>query len=554
LSPGESEGCEDNPNHLPLATDDGVWFYILIYVVVSVSAALIILVRAVIQTFASLHAGRRVHTAAANAVFATPMSFFDTTPLGRILNRFSGDVQKVDTQLCSSGNSFVNLCASLLGTLSLLVLNSWWIVCLVPVLGVGYLRVAQYYRNSARELQRLDSVSKSPIYAAFSEALGGAATIQAYGRLAAFEADNRRRFDKNLRAGFVSAVANRWLSVRLDIGSNLLLTFTALAAVVTHIVSSEESSVGNGQAAAMAGLALAYAPGLTDTLSFLIRQFTTLETDMVSAERLFSFAKLPPEETKQLLGSLAPVDAAWPHAGAIEFTGVKMAYREGLRPVLEDLDLSVRAGEKVGLVGRTGAGKSSILVCLYRIVELSAGRITIDGRDIAGVPLKTLRARLSIIPQDPVLFTGSLRRNLDPFDECADAQLRDALERCGILALVNGHADGLQRPLEEKGGNLSMGQRQLVCMARALLKASRVLVLDEATASVDLETDDLIQTALRTQLGGVSVVTIAHRLDTIMHCDRVVVMDAGKAVENGPPLELREQAGGRFAELWASRT
>ena len=334
-----------------------------------------------------------------------------------------------DIGRCRWGFSFVNLVASLIGTLSLLVLNSWWIVLAVPVLGVVYLRIAGFYRNSARELQRLDSVSKSPIYAAFSEALGGAATIQAYGRTHAFEAANMARFDRNLRAGFISAVANRWLSVRLELLSNILLTFTALAAIISALVSS---SSGNGLAAGMAGLALAYAPGLTDQLSFLIRQFTTLETDMVSAERLFNFAQLAPEETTEQRQACAPVEAGWPHAGAITFEGVAMRYREGLKPVLQGLDLSLRAGEKVGLVGRTGAGKSSILVCLYRIVELSAGRITIDGRDIAHVPLRVLRARLSIIPQDPVLFTGSLRHNLDPFDERSDAQLRTALERCAL--------------------------------------------------------------------------------------------------------------------------
>jgi len=541
-----------NPHHLALGTP---WFYILIYTVVSMTAALIILVRSVVITFSSLHAGRRTHDAAINSVFGAPMAFFDTTPLGRILNRFSGDVQKVDIQLCSSGNSFVNLVATLLATLVLLVLNSWWIVATVPVLGVMYLRVAGYYRNSARELQRLDSVSKSPIYAAFSEVLNGAATIQAFGKVLRFEADNCRLFDKNLRAGFVYAVANRWLSVRLEFLSNCLLACTALFAVISALMASE--GTGNAKAAGMAGLALAYAPGLTDTLNFLIRQFTTLETDMVSAERLFSFAKLDPEESaqKRQLADAQQLESSWPHAGVIDFKGCRMRYRDGLKPVIDGLDLSVRAGEKVGLVGRTGAGKSSILVCLYRLVELYEGSISIDGVDIAAVPLRVLRARLSIIPQEPVLFTGSLRKNLDPFDESTDAQLRMVMEQCGILAtVVDGHKEGFERPLEEKGGNLSMGQRQLVCMGRALLKKSRVLVLDEATASVDLETDELIQTTLNTRLDGVSVITIAHRLETIMHCDRVVVLDNGAAIEMGPPLELRDQAGGRFAELWASRT
>ena len=225
---------------------------------------------------------------------------------------------------------------------------------------------------------------------------------------------------------------------------------------------------------------------------------------------------------------------------------MKLSYRPGSPDVLREMSVTIRPGEKVGIVGRTGAGKSSLLVALFRIVELKAGSISIDGVDISSVPLETLRSRLSIIPQDPVLFSGTLRHNLDPLGQYSDAQLAAVLRQCSL-------AIPLDRPIDERGGNLSVGQRQLVCMGRALLKAARVLVLDEATASVDMETDALIQTTLQSQLGDATVLTIAHRLNTIMHADRVLVVHDGRLAEDGPPVELKNTPDSHFAKLWAAR-
>jgi len=328
----------------------------------------------------------------------------------------------------------------------------------------------------------------------------------------------------------------------------MLLFGTALLSVVTYQASDLS---GSASRAGMAGLALSYAPTLTDTLNWMLRQFTTLETQMVSVERLTQYGALKAEETSETRATAAK---EWPPEGGITFTDVVMRYRAELPDVLTGLSLQIAPREKIGIVGRTGAGKSSILVCLFRLAEIRSGTINVDGIDIAKLPLATLRSRLAIIPQDPVLFTGTLRYNLDPFNERSDAEIWAGLRQCSMDVPMQEHPEKLERQIEERGGNLSMGQRQLLCMCRALLKDSRIIVLDEATASVDMETDALIQTTLRNELGGSTVLTIAHRLETIMHCDRVIVMDGGKVAEAGPPLDLREKPGGAFAALWEARS
>jgi len=529
------------------------WLYVSVYAAVSLSACAVIWFRVVLVALACVRAGRRLHEGCVAAVVGSPMSFFDTTPLGRILNRFSTDLQVVDVQLRMTTQAFGLCLFNLIGTLLLVIINAWQILFGLVPLAFAYFYIARYYRSSSRELQRLDSLSKSPVYAAFAETLHGASTIVAFGAAHRFSAEARARLDQNIQVGFASAAANRWLSIRLEAIGNSIIAGVAALAVGLHGAASGGGG-GAAVAAGMAGLSLSYAVSLTDYLNWALRMSTTLEMQMVNVERLLAYSALPQEESRSsTLGGPAGrgPPPAWPSCGAISFSSASMRYRPGTPFVLRHIDLTVAGGEKVGLVGRTGAGKSSVLVALFRLVELAEGSIQIDGVDIATLPLAALRQRLAIIPQEPTLFSGTLRSNLDPFDQHVDAELWDCLAQCSLQPLASSHPEGLHQPIDAKGGNLSVGQRQLVCMARALLRRSKILVLDEATASVDMATDELIQETLQAQLQDATVLTIAHRLRTVMHCDRVVVLSAGAVLEHGPPHELRDQPGSAFAKLYA---
>ena len=417
--------------------------------------------------------------------------------------------------------------------------SSPWILLAFPVVGVYYYKISSYYRSSTRELQRLDSVSKSPVYAAFTESLNGASTIQAMDAVGRFERQQDERFDLNLKPQFLLQAVSNWFAVRLELFSNLIAGLAAIMCVVTS--SAEDPRVR----AANAGLALTNAPLLSEMMNNFLKQLTILETNMVSVERLHAYAALAPEEPAES----TPPAVGWPQRGGIVFRDVVMGYRPGLPDVLQGASFTIEPAEKVGVCGRTASGKSTLLVCLFRLVELRAGYILIDGVNIAEISLAALRSALAIIPQDPVLFTGSLRYNMDPFDEHTDAQIWEVLRACSMSAPVEEHPDGLMRPLDEGGGNLSAGQRQLVCMARALLREARVLVLDEATASIDMETDDVIQRTLRERLDGVTVLTIAHRLNTILDYDKVIVMEKGRLAEMGSPQELKGRPEGKFRAL-----
>lgn len=362
---------------------------------------------------------------------------------------------------------------------------------LILPLGVLYWWIQKYYLRTSRELKRLDSISRSPIYAHFQESLSGINTIRAYRQTKRFALENEWRIDANLRAYFPSISANRWLAVRLEFLGSIIILASAGFAIVA--VTS-----GNGPSAGLVGLAMSYALQITQSLNWIVRQTVEVETNIVSVERVLEYARLPSEAPEIVSKNRPPV--SWPSKGAVSFNGYSTRYRPTLDLVLKDINLSVKSHEKIGVVGRTGAGKSSLTLALFRIIESAAGDITIDVLSTASMGLMDLRRRIAIIPQDAALFEGTIRDNLDPGHVHDDTELWSVLDHARLRDHVASMTGQLDAIIHEGGSNLSSGQRQLISLARALLTPSNILVLDEATAAVDVETDALLQTTLRSNM------------------------------------------------------
>ncbi|CAH1793470.1 unnamed protein product [Owenia fusiformis] len=400
-----------------------------------------------------------------------------------------------------------------------------FVVVIIP-LAVFYYFVQRFYVATSRQLKRLESISRSPIYSHFSETVVGASSIRAYGKQDEFVNKSDVLVNQNQQAYYPNIVSNRWLGILLEFIGNIIVLFAGLFAVIGR------DTLSGGQI----GLSVSYSLQVTQSLNILVRMLTDLETHIVSVERIKEYTDIENEAVWEIENSKPP--PAWPQEGAIAVDNYSVRYREGLDLVLKDVSFNVQPGEKVGIVGRTGAGKSSLTLALFRILEPANGSIIIDGKDITKMGLHSLRSKLTIIPQEPVLFSGSLRMNLDPTDIRTDDELWGALENAHLKDYVAGLPEKLMHPCSEGGENLSVGQRQLVCLARALLRKTRILILDEATAAVDLETDDLIQNTIRTEFKDSTVVTIAHRLNTIIDYDRILVLDAGMRKEYETPTAL----------------
>ncbi|EXJ72334.1 uncharacterized protein A1O5_04838 [Cladophialophora psammophila CBS 110553] len=515
--------------------------YIGIYFAFGIGGAgLVVIQTLLLWIFCSIEASRKLHDRMAYAIFRSPMSFFDTTPVGRILNRFSSDIYRVDEVIARTFNMlFVNTGRALF-TIGVIAASTPIFLVLAVPLGFVYIMYQKYYLRTSRELKRLDSVSRSPIYAHFQESLGGVSTIRAYRQERRFTLENEWRMDANLRAYFPSVSANRWLAVRLEfIGSVIIL-----AAAVFAIISV---TTGSGLSAGMVGLAMSYALQITQSLNWIVRQTVEVETNIVSVERVLEYANLPSEAPDVIFKSRPSI--GWPAHGQITFKNYSTRYREGLDPVLKDINLNIKAHEKIGVVGRTGAGKSSLTLALFRIIEPISGSISIDGLNTSSIGLLDLRRRLAIIPQDAALFEGTIRDNLDPRHVHDDTELWSVLEHARLKEHVSEMPGQLEAAVLEGGSNLSQGQRQLVSLARALLTPSNILVLDEATAAVDVETDKMLQATLRSNIfQNRTIITIAHRINTILDSDRIVVLQQGRVAEFDTPEELIKKRG-LFYEL-----
>ncbi|KAL8828283.1 MAG: hypothetical protein Q9191_002678 [Dirinaria sp. TL-2023a] len=510
--------------------------YIGAYAALGAIQAFLMFAFSVCLTTLGTRSSRVLLQQAMTRVLRAPMSFYDTTPLGRITNRFAKDVDTMDNNLTDAMRMYFFTLAMITSVFILIIVYFHYFAIALGPLFLMFLFSSSYYRTSAREMKRHEAVLRSGVFARFGEGVSGLASIRAYGLQNQFTAVLRAAVDEMNSAYYLTFSNQRWLSVRLDAIGNLLVFTTGILVVTSRFNVSPS----------IAGLVLSYILSIVQMIQFTVRQLAEVENAMNATERIHYYGTQLEEEPPL---HLTEVPSSWPDKGEIVFNEVEMRYREGLPLVLQGLNMRVEGGERIGIVGRTGAGKSSIMSTLFRLVELSGGSISIDGINIATVGLKDLRTRLAIIPQDPTLFRGTIRSNLDPFNEHTDLELWSALRQSDLVdadANVDDKTHGrihLDGVVEEDGLNFSLGQRQLMALARALVRGSQIIVCDEATSSVDMDTDQKIQRTIATGFKGKTLLCIAHRLKTIINYDRICVMDQGRIAELDTPLRLWEDGG-----------
>ncbi|KAJ6528504.1 multidrug resistance-associated ABC transporter [Mycena capillaripes] len=516
--------------------------YMGVYAGISAASAVFSFLLSLCFTIVGLISSLRLFKAALGRVLKAPMSFFDTTPMGRITSRLSKDQDTLDGELPMMAMQFSLSFFSVLGTVTLVFYVFPYLGILFVPLTVLYLLASTYYRRTSVETKRMDSLLRSALYASYSETLTGLATIRAYGEQARAIKDADHGLDMENRAKYMTISIQRWLGIRLDLFGNILILGIALfAAGFRYTVDPSKI-----------GVVLSYTLGVTAVLTEMVSQFAQIEQSMNAVERILHYTDLPSEAAAVTKNDPPP---SWPDKGEIQFTNVKMQYREKLPLVLDGVNFHICPGEKIGIVGRTGAGKSSLLQVLFRTVELTGGKIEIDGYDISTIGLDALRRNIALVPQDNVLFLGTLRQNIDPHKTKTDAELISLLQQAWLLP-----RDGTKDPIAEakfslegsvsdEGSNFSAGEKQLLALCRALVRDSSVIVLDEATSNVDVETDAKVQGTIRTEFKHATLLCIAHRLNTIVYYDRILVMDAGKVVEFDTVLNLFDRSDSIFRSL-----
>ncbi|XP_065205454.1 multidrug resistance-associated protein 1-like [Planococcus citri] len=532
LSEWSSDSNATNPDGTQVA--DKRDLYLSVYAMLGISQGTVEFIADITIRLACWKSARLLHNLMLKNVFRLPLSFMDVTPAGRILSRFSKDIDVLDNKLPDEISNFIYSLGDVLFTLIIISYTTPTFAFFVFPISVVYYIVQRFYVTTSRQLKRLESISRSPIYSHFVETVSGAQSVRAYGLSEKFIKQSEEKVDFNMRSYYLNLVSNRWLAVRTETIGNVIIFFAALFAVLERDTLS----------AGMVGLSVSYALQITQTLNWFVFITSEAETNIVSVERVKEYSETSQEAAWKIPNE--PVPQNWPSKGDIAFQDFQVRYRNGLDLVLKGISFFINGGEKVGIVGRTGAGKSSLTLSLFRIIESAGGKILIDGVDIAALGLYTLRSKLTIIPQDPVLFCGSLRMNLDPGEEYSDEKIWHALELAHLKSHISSSDVGLQFEVTEGGENFSVGQRQLICLARALLRKTKVLILDEATAAIDLETDDLIQSTIRSEFADCTVLTIAHRLNTIMDYDKIIVLDKGYLVEYDSPKVLLESKSSVF--------
>ncbi|KAH8146106.1 uncharacterized protein LAJ45_09796 [Morchella importuna] len=523
-----------------------LFYWIGVYSGLSVAVCIIGVAKYVLVYIASLKASKDLFERMTFTILRTPLRWLDTVPTGRILNRFNKDFELFDSKLSGNIAMLVYHSLALMGVIAAGVILSRWMLLMALVLLFINIIYAMYYLAGAREVKRLESNSRSPMFELFGSTLSGVGTIRAFGKSEEYIDKMFKKIDIFSQRTFYVWLFNRWMGLRMSaIGGFFSVIVGAVIVAVPNIDAS------------LAGFALSFALTYTINVIWTIRRYANTELDMNSTERIIEYTRLATED----IDGIAP-PAAWPQEGRVEFQDLVVSYAPELPPVLKGISFDIKPRERVGVVGRTGAGKSSMTLALFQFIRASSGSIYIDGLDISKISLQDLRSRLAIIPQDPVLFSGTIRSNLDTFEEHSDQELRDALERVHLvrssssgtatpnsLGSTNANIfESLDSKISEGGLNLSQGQRQLLCLARAIVSRPKILVLDEATSAVDMQTDALIQRSIREEFTDCTTLVIAHRLQTVADYDRILVLGDGKVIEYDSPWNLL-QSNGMFHDM-----
>jgi ATP-binding cassette, subfamily C (CFTR/MRP), member 1 len=522
-----------------LTAKETTW-YLNIYAAFGLLGVLCLTLRAILMAYHRLYASRTLHENLVTSIMKAPVSFHDVTPTGRILNRFAADMDKIDLDLTQSIGQGMGTIFSVLGAIGAIAAatKGTFLVPLVPI-GYIYYIIQKWFRKTSTELQRVTSIAGSPIFSDFSQVLTGTPTIRAFNEQKRFFDQCQSSFN-NFNASYnLVYLCNFWLGLRLDVLGGLICLFIGAVAVSTADT--------NFIPAGWLGLALSYGIEVTGFLKHGVRMIATIEADMNSVERVLFYSEKVESEAPDVVPDKDPAAGSWPSKGDIELQNASMRYRDGPL-VLKSVTLKINGGEKIGVVGRTGSGKSSLMNLIFRITEMEkdGGSIRIDGVNITDIGTEILRSNLSIIPQDPVMFSNTVRYNIDPFGQATDSEIMDVLAKVELTDFVNSLPEGLDEPVAEGGENFSQGQRQLLCIARSLLRKPTILVMDEATASIDNATDALIQKMIRENFADATVLTIAHRLNTILDSDRVLVLDDGRVAEFDTPKALQHMPNGIF--------
>ncbi|XP_021840002.2 ABC transporter C family member 10 [Spinacia oleracea] len=512
---------------------------IVVYVIIGFFLTFMILIRTLSMVSLAMESSKSFFSKLLNSVFRAPMSFYDSTPIGRILSRISSDLSIVDLDIAYSFQAAFGGSTFVYAYLGVLCVITWQVLFVtIPVIYFA-IRLQRYYFSTAKELMRLNGTTKSMVANHLAESVAGAVTIRAFQEEERFFAKNLNLIDRNATPFFHNFAATEWLIQRIETLSAIVLAAAALCMVLLP-----PGTLSSG----FVGMALSYGLGINTMMVYSIQQQCTLANYIVSVERLNQYMYIP-SEAPEVIHDSRPPQQNWPLVGKVEICNLQIRYRPDAPLVLKGISCVFEGGDKIGIVGRTGSGKTTLIGALFRLVEPVGGTIIVDGINICLIGLHDLRSRLGIIPQDPTLFDGSVRFNLDPLCQHSDGEIWEVLGKCQLKEAVQKKEEGLNSFVMEDGINWSMGQRQLFCLGRALLRRSKVLVLDEATASIDSATDTILQRTIRTEFAGCTVITVAHRIPTVMDCTKILGISDGKLVEYDEPMKLMKDEDSLFGQL-----